>query len=345
MILLPTLDDLGLEAEEQVRDGAFVDMAESVTTIVASVIPKNGVKALSTNSDMLGVIFISIISGIAITDPKKSVFLKWFQELEIIMMTILWKIVYLTPLGVFFIVTYVFATEEIAGVFSNVGMFLLTIFFGLGFHVFVVYPLLLFFLTGRNPFKYFLNIIDAVVVALSISSSLATLPTTMKCAMKKNKISEDVAKFVLTLGATVNMDGTSIGFPVAIVFIAYGQGIVLSFGELVTIVLLSTVSSMGAAPIPSSGVVLLIVMLESLQIPLGATFNLVLAVDWLYDRFETATNVIGDSYAAGVIDHWATKYEIKNTDRNKSTQMEIIKKIARPSSSEKKNGKEDQIAY
>ena len=124
---------------------------------------------------------------------------------------------------------------------------------------------------------------------------------TMRCA-SSNGVSPTVSRLVLPLGATINMDGTAIGYPIAVTFIAIVQGTwsaaALNAGDVVVVCIVSALCSMGAAPIPSAGAVLLVVILETCQVPAGFGFALILAVDWLYDRPETMVNVAGDSFAA-----------------------------------------------
>jgi len=203
---------------------------------------------------------------------------------------------------IFLYITATFATHDATDVLKKTTIFLSTVFTGLAFHLFIIYPSLYYFFTRKNPFVYMYNIMDAMLTALAISSSFATLPVTLRCA-KKNKVQDDIARFCLYIGATINMDGTTIGFPTAAMFVAYGEGITLNFGDMLLIVILSTVSSMGAAPIPQSGLVLLMIILGNLAIPMESVFSLIVAVDWIYDRPETMVNIVGDSFAAGIMSH------------------------------------------
>jgi len=303
----------------------YQDTGSQIKSVFNAIVPTNGVGA-AYNNNYLGVIFFSVIAGVAMTNPKDSVFLKWFSELNTTMMRLIEFLVQLSPLGIFFLMTYLCAYKDIAVVLPKVALFLSSVFVGLAVHNFVVYPLIYFVMTRKNPFIYWYNILEAAFFALVISSSIVTLPITMRCAIQKNKIDEHIAKFVLTLGATVNMDGTTIGFPIAIVFVAYGQGIILSFGEMVTIAILSTVSSMGAAPIPQAGLVLLMVMLDNLDIPMEGPFIMVMAVDWLYDRPETMTNIVGDSFAAGVLDHLFKGYQ--SSAEQIKQENDVVKRIS-----------------
>lgn len=287
----------------------YQDTGAQITGVINSIVPKNIVKAVvgDPNTNFLGIIFFCILIGIALPRKGKNglpgVFLLWFRELNDMMFKIIHVIILLTPLGIFLIQTNVYASHDIADVLTKVSLFLTTVFMGLGLHLFIVYPALYFLLTRKNPYTFMWNLKDAMLTALAISSSIATLPVTLKCA-RKNKIREEIAKFVLSLGATINMDGTTIGFPCAVIFVAFGEGVPLHFGQMIMIVLLSTVSSMGAAPIPQAGLVLLVLILDNFGIPQEGVFGYIIAVDWLYDRPETMVNIVGDSYAAGIMDHY-----------------------------------------
>lgn len=282
----------------------YINTGAQIKSVFTAIVPSNIAKE-TMNGGYLSIIFFSIVIGSVVGLESK--FLKFFQDLNTMMLRLVRLLVLWTPLGVFLLVTYAFAYHHFFKILNNVGLFLLTVFVGLFLHLFCVYPLIYFVATRKNPYVLLKNIVPAMLTALSISSSIATYPYTLDCAVKKNKFNMDISKFVLTLGATVNMDGTTIGFPIAVMFVAKAQGIDLEFGQQLLIVILSTVSSMGAAPVPQAGLVLLIVIIESLGIPLGSVFTLIVAVDWLYDRPETMVNICGDSFAAGIMDHFLHK--------------------------------------
>jgi len=304
IVLIPNVQVVANQEDLELRQAptpVYLDTGSQIKSVFNSIIPKN-IVASTMGNNYLGIIFFSITIGAFVN--LDSSFLKFFSDLNTMMLRLVRVLVLWTPLGVFLLVTYALAYHDLVHLVSNVGLFLGTVILGLLLHLFVVYPLIYFTLTRKNPWKLLLNIVPAMVTALSVSSSIATYPYTYNCAVMGNKFNDHISKFVLTLGATINMDGTTIGFPVAVVFVAYAQGYVLGFGQLILIVILSTVSSMGAAPVPQAGLVLLIVIIESLGIPLGPVFSLIIAVDWLYDRPETMINICGDSFAAGIMDHF-----------------------------------------
>jgi len=292
------LEGLG---DNSVPNVPYSNTGDQIKSVLESIIPTNVAKS-AVELNFLGIIFFSILIGTVVQLDSK--FLRFFSDLNTLMLRLVRVMVLWTPAGVFFLVTYAFGYYDLVHLSKSVGLFLGTVFCGLFIHLMVVYPAIYFLLTRRNPFALLKNIIPAMVMALSTSSSIATYPMTLECATERNKFNEKIARFVLTLGATVNMDGTTIGFPIAVVFVAYAQGYTFHAGQLILIALLSTVSSMGAAPVPQAGLVLLIVIIGNLEIPLGPAFSLIVAVDWVYDRPETMTNIVGDSFAAGIMDYY-----------------------------------------
>ena len=179
-------------------------------------------------------------------------------------------------------------------------LYTLCVVVGLGLHVGLIYCSAVKWL-GKIPIKrFFAGIRPAQLVAFSTSSSSAALPVTMDCTVTKLRVSEQVAAFVLPLGATVNMDGTALYQGVATVFIAQVYGIELSIGGQLTIVLMATIASIGAAGVPGVGMITLAMVLEQLGLPLEG-IALILGVDRIVDMLRTATNVTGDASAAVVV--------------------------------------------
>jgi solute carrier family 1 (high affinity glutamate transporter) protein 1 len=183
----------------------------------------------------------------------------------------------------------------------KVGKYSLTIIIGLAIHGFIVLPLILTLLAKRNPLKYGYGVSQAVATAFSTASSSATLPITLECVEKNNGVNNKAASFVLPLGATINMDGTALYEAVAAIFIAQLYGIELSFAQQIIIVLTATLAAVGAAGIPQAGLVTMVIVLQSVNLPVEGIAS-ILAVDWLLDRFRTSVNVWGDTVGAAVIE-------------------------------------------
>ncbi|XP_034440152.1 excitatory amino acid transporter 5 isoform X2 [Hippoglossus hippoglossus] len=158
----------------------------------------------------------------------------------------------------------------------------------------------------KNPFTYIRGLLQALVIALATSSSSATLPITMKCLLENCNVDRQIARFVLPVGATINMDGTALYEAVAAIFIAQVNDYELDFGQLVTISITATAASIGAAGIPQAGLVTMVIVLTSVGLP-PDDITLIVAIDWILDRFRTMINVLGDALAAGIIAHLCRK--------------------------------------
>lgn len=317
LILIPSIKPIDEGSLPTVVDDAFTKKTSSLSVerdvwdqfqaILEGFTPTN-VMSSAASGDLLGIISFSILFALALPSLEanggRSTTIELLQEVNAVMFNIIEGLIVFSPIGVFSLVCEKVILFDIAEIIGFIGIFLGTVCVGLAFHNFVTYPTIYAICTRQNPFSYMKGVIPAMFTALGTSSSASTLPVTIQCAVETNGVPLDLAKFVLSLGATVNMDGTAIGFPVAIIFLAYSQGITLSFGKIITTAVVSTLSAMGAAPIPSAGLVLLITIMESVNVPVNALFGLIIAVDWIYDRPETMTNIVGDSFAAGIMAHF-----------------------------------------
>ena len=161
-------------------------------------------------------------------------------------------------------------------------------------------PLLYWVFTRRNPYRFIVRMAQPLLTAFSTASSAATLPVTIECAVENAGVSKKSAEFVLPLGATVNMDGTALYEAVAAIFIAQAIGHDLTLTHQLIIAVTATLAAIGAAGIPEAGLVTMIIVLNAVGLPLDY-IGLILAVDWLLDRFRTAVNVLGDATGAAVV--------------------------------------------
>jgi Na+/H+-dicarboxylate symporter len=187
-------------------------------------------------------------------------------------------------------------------ILKGLAVYSFTVLLGLALLVFVVYPLTLKFLAGYSYREFFKGIAPAQLLAFSTSSSAATLPLTMERCEEKLGVSKKVASFVLPLGATINMDGTSCYQAVAAVFIAQVYGMDLGLAEQLTIVLTATLASIGSAAVPGAGIIMLAIVLGSVGVPLEG-ISLIFAVDRPLDMCRTVVNVTGDATVATVVAH------------------------------------------
>ncbi|MCH8312799.1 MAG: dicarboxylate/amino acid:cation symporter, partial [Nitrospinae bacterium] len=277
-----------------------------------SFVSDNLVRSMA-NLEILPIIIFSLVFGGVLTtlgDKGKPV-IAFFDGVNAAIMKVVHLVMYVAPLGVFALIASKMGAagggELFVAEIMKLGKYALTVVLALMIHAAVVLPLILYFVTGRNPLRYLINASQAVVTAFSTASSSATLPVTIECAELRNKVSRKASLFVLPLGATVNMDGTALYEAVAALFIAQLFGIELGFGQQVIIFLTATLAAIGAAGIPQAGLVTMVMVLTAVGLPLEG-IGMLLSIDWLLDRFRTATNVWGDSVGAAVVDTLEAKY-------------------------------------
>ncbi len=219
----------------------------------------------------------------------------------------------IAPLGIFCLVTSklgdAIAKGGLWGIFTSLGWFILTVLTGLAFHAFVTLPLIYWIFTRKNPYRFMLQMSQALLTAFSTSSSSATLPVTMETAIDQAGVSRRSAEFVLPLGATVNMDGTALYEAAAAIFIA--QALMFNYpndpqyaldaGTQVKVAVTATLAAIGAAGIPEAGLITMLIVFNAVKLP-PEYIALILPVDWFLDRFRTAVNCFGDSVGAAVVD-------------------------------------------
>ena len=271
--------------------------------IILSFLSDNIFKAMA-EMDILPVIVFSLVLGGLLTTlgEKGKTLIAFFDGLNEAIMKMVILIMYFAPLGVFGLVAGRFARAgDLETLIGGLGKYMLAVLVGLGIHGFVVLPLILWIFARRNPLRYLANMTTPLLTAFSTASSSATLPLTIEHVEDRNKVSRQSAYFVLPLGATINMDGTALYESVAAIFIAQAMGIELTFTQQMMIFITATLAAIGAAGIPQAGLVTMVIVLRAVGLPLEG-IGLILAVDWLLDRFRTAINVWGDSCGAAVID-------------------------------------------
>ena len=271
---------------------------------IVDVVPVNIISSASENKNMLQIIFFAILFGIAIIvipDAKTEYVRGFFDGVNEIILYMVDLIMRFAPYGVFaLLASLVVEFGASIDLFLALGYYSLTVSVGLLLMIFVVYPLLLKLFTKVNYFSFFKAISPAQMLAFSTSSSAATLPVTMDRCENNVGVSKEVSSFVLPLGATINMDGTSLYQAVAAVFIAQAFGYDLDLSAQLTIVLTATLASIGAAAVPGAGMVMLVIVLSSIGIdPEGIA--LIFAVDRILDMLRTVVNVTGDATVATIV--------------------------------------------
>jgi len=277
---------------------------EGPLQFVVDMVPSNFMAASSNNRNMLQVIFFAILFGIAmIMLPRdKTTYVKgFFDGVNDIILQIVDIIMMMAPYGVFALLGgLVVDFGGSADLFIALGMYSITVIIGLLMMILVIYPIILKSFTKVKYLDFFKAISPAQMLAFSTSSSAATLPVTMERCEEHLGVSKEVSSFVLPLGATINMDGTSLYQAVAAVFIAQAFGYDLDLAAQLTIVLTATLASIGAAAVPGAGMVMLVIVLSAIGIdPEGIA--LIFAVDRILDMMRTVVNVTGDATVATVV--------------------------------------------
>lgn len=266
-------------------------------------VPDNLFGALSENGNMLQVIFFVFFFsiGLILVDPKKSEPVKaFFDGLNDIVLKMIDIIMLSAPVGVFALMAALVAESPSADIFTALLGYALTVLMGLSILILIFYPTIVKLYTGRSISFFFKGIAPAQLLAFSTSSSAATLPVTMERVEEHLGVDKEVTSFVLPIGATINMDGTSCYLAIAAVFIAQAYGIDLSLNQQIGIVATATLASIGAAAVPSAGLVMLVIILGQAGIP-EAGLALIFAVDRPLDMCRTIANITGDATVSMVV--------------------------------------------
>ena len=280
-------------------------------TILTSLIPKNLFSAM-VNVEVLPLIIFSLVFGGVLTTIGENgqIVIRFFEGVNEAIMAMVHFLMWTAPIGIGALIA---GRLGEAGGFSgfwpqlvSLGAYAATVIIALLIHALFILPLILHFIGKQSIPSYARNLSTALTTAFSTSSSSATLPLTMKAVIDEHGISSRTARFVLPLGATVNMNGTALYEAVAAGFIAQSYGIELSFAQTVIVVLTATLAGVGAAGIPEAGLVTMVIVLKAVNLPIEG-IALILAIDWFLDRCRTTVNVWGDAVGAAVIDELGRK--------------------------------------
>ena len=291
------------KADLKINDAKSVE-ENGPLQFVVDIVPVNIISSASENKNMLQIIFFAILFGISIIviPDEKTIYVRgFFDGINDIILYIVDLIMKFAPYGVFaLLASLVVDFGASIDLFLALGYYSLTVTLGLLLMIFVFYPILLKIFTNMPYLTFFKAISPAQMLAFSTSSSAATLPVTMDRCENNVGVSKEVSAFVLPLGATINMDGTSLYQAVAAVFIAQAFGYDLDLASQLTIVLTATLASIGAAAVPGAGMVMLVIVLSSIGIdPEGIA--LIFAVDRILDMLRTVVNVTGDATVATIV--------------------------------------------
>ncbi len=281
-------------------------MDDSPLQFVVDMVPENVFEAFSSNSNMLQVIFFALIFGVALIcvgQSRTASVVRFFQQLNLILLKIIDFIMAFAPVGVFALMAALIVDYAgDLGIISSLGMYALTVVLALAVIIFLVYPTLLRIFSKKKLGQFFKAVFPVQMLAFSTSSSAATLPLTMERTQKQLGVSEEVSSFVLPVGVTINMDGTSCYQAVAAVFLAQVIGLDLTFSQMLLILATATISSIGTPGIPGGSIVMLMIVLDSVGIPIEG-LALILGIDRPLDMLRTVVNVTGDMTVSCVVDN------------------------------------------
>ncbi|MXV38489.1 cation:dicarboxylase symporter family transporter [Flavobacteriaceae bacterium Ap0902] len=284
-----------LEAQEQKKQGPLQPIVD--------IVPDNFFSAMTDNGKMLQVIFFAILIGIGlilIPEEKARPVTSFFSSLNEVILKIIDLIMLAAPIGVFALLAAILVEIPSFSVLQALLVYALTVVAGLAILIFVIYSSIISFVTKLSYVQFIKGIAPAQLVAFSTSSSAATLPVTLERVTEHLGVDEDVASFVLPLGATINMDGTSLYQAVAAIFIAQAFGMDLDLSTQIMIVLTATLASIGSAAVPSAGMVMLVIVLGQAGIP-EAGLALIFAIDRPLDMCRTVVNVTSDAMVSTLI--------------------------------------------
>jgi Na+/H+-dicarboxylate symporter len=288
-----------MEAAAEVKD-------RSVLQPLVDMVPSNVFSSASNNRNMLQVVFVAIIVGIALIQIPKNKgrpVLDFFEGINELVIKLVDNIMLIAPIGVFALISDTITSvagdnlNNILELLSALGYYMLAVIIGLILQMVITYTTVLKLFSKMSLKTFYQGIAPAQLLAFSTSSSGATLPVTMERCEEELGVSEEVSSFVLPLGATINMDGTALYQAVAAVFIAQTIGMDLALGAQLTIVFTAVLASIGTAAVPGAGIIMLIIILEAVGVP-SAGIALILGVDRILDMMRTVTNVTGDASVA-----------------------------------------------
>ncbi|KAL7056375.1 hypothetical protein AAHC03_020978 [Spirometra sp. Aus1] len=284
------------------RNGTLPNM--TYTSVEEIIVP-----VYKSSTNVLGLVTFSIAVGLIMGQMGEQalVMVQFFVILNEIVMRLVKIIMWYSPLGIFFLILgKVLDIDDLERTAYSLGKYMLTVILGLAIHSLGTLTILYTAICRKNPFKFYKGIFQAWITALGTASSAATLPITFRCLEENLGVDKRVTRFVLPIGATINMDGTALYEAVASIFIAQINGRELALSEVIIISVTATLAAIGAASVPSAGLVTMMLVLTSVGLPTN-DITMILAVDWLLDRIRTSVNVFGDAIGAGIVDHLCKK--------------------------------------
>uniref|UniRef100_A0A6M2DR11 Amino acid transporter n=1 Tax=Xenopsylla cheopis TaxID=163159 RepID=A0A6M2DR11_XENCH len=262
-----------------------------------------------SGTNTLGIVFFCLVFGtlLGTLGQKGQVVIEFFGAIFEVVMKMVTGVMWLTPIGISSVIAgKILGVSDLGLVMSQLAWFIATIVVGVFFYQLVVMQLLYFLFVRKNPYKFYFGLVQPMLTAFATASTAAALPVTFRSMHERLHVDKRITRFVLPIGCNINMDGTALFVAVASIFIAQMNGIYLGFGEIVTVCLTSTAASMSSASVPSAALVLLLMVLTAINAPIQDV-SLLFAIDWFVDRVRTTNNMLGDCYAAAIVEHLSKK--------------------------------------
>uniref|UniRef100_A0A8C6SV45 Amino acid transporter n=1 Tax=Neogobius melanostomus TaxID=47308 RepID=A0A8C6SV45_9GOBI len=281
---------------------SFLDLARNLfpSNLVAAAFRSVPVGSEIESMNILGLVLFAMVFGVALKKlgPEGEELIRFFNAFNEATMVLVSWIMWYIPVGVMFLVSSkIVEMEGVVLLVTSLGKYIFASILGHVIHGGIVLPLIYFGFTRKNPFSFLSGLITPLTTAFATCSSSATLPSMIKCVEENNGVDKHISRFILPIGATVNMDGAAIFQCIAAVFIAQLNNYELNGGQIFTILVTATASSVGAAGIPAGGIITIAIILEAIGLPTH-DLSLMLAVDWIVDRTTTVVNVEGDALGA-----------------------------------------------
>ncbi|EHB16952.1 Neutral amino acid transporter A [Heterocephalus glaber] len=276
--------------------------------------------------NILGLVLFALVLGVALKKlgSEGEELIRFFSSFNEATMVLVSWIMWYVPVGIMFLVgSKIVEMKDIIVLVTSLGKYIFASILGHIIHGVIVLPLIYFVFTRKNPFRFLLGLLTPFATAFATCSSSATLPSMIKCIEENNGVDKRISRFILPIGATVNMDGAAIFQCVAAVFIAQLNNVELNAGQIFTILVTATASSVGAAGVPAGGVLTIAIILEAIGLP-TQDLSLILAVDWIVDRTTTVVNVEGDALGAGILHHLNQKAMKRGEQELSEVKVEAV---------------------
>jgi Na+/H+-dicarboxylate symporter len=320
-IISPTTRDSLLQlyaSKAEQHAMVHADLSTSATSfrVILDLIPTNFFQAMSNNANLLQIVIVAILLSIALirlAEEKRKPVIQFFAGINAAIIELVRLIMNLAPIGVFALVSSLLievvgnnATGNMVEILFALAKYALTVILALSIMTFVLYPAMMLFFTKQSYLQFLQKIRPAQLLAFTASSTSAALPVTMECLEKKLHVPEEISRFVLPLGTSINMDGTAIYQGVSICFIAQALGVDLSLSTKLMLVANVTLASIGVASVPGGAMVATTIILNAIGIP-GASLALILAPERILDMCRTVTNITGDAVVTVIVAHTEKK--------------------------------------